>query len=185
MRRGRRRGFTLTELMIAVALVGVLAALGVFGLRHHLRSAMAAEATGSVGAICRGAVAAYEREDASGAAPKEGASDSAPEHVLCPSAERVPSSIDAVKGRKYQASSAPGEDFETEAWACVRFVMRRPMAYQYQYVASPDGLGFEASARGDLDGDGIASRYARRGAVHPVTRMLRVETEIASTDPLE
>jgi type IV pilus assembly protein PilA len=52
--RRRRRGFTLIELLITVAMIGVLAAIGIVGYRKYVHSAQSSEAKSMI-AMIRGA----------------------------------------------------------------------------------------------------------------------------------
>jgi hypothetical protein len=175
----------------AVPMLGTMGALAIYGVRRYLQSAKTSEAKNTIGAIARGAVGAYERESLG--------AGGAPSHQLCKSAQRVPATIPS--GKKYQPSSAPGTDFEsgdaTSGWKCLKFTIVNPIYYSYEYRAGgpykcparggtdPGPDGFEISAEGDLDGDGVTSLFCQIGKVDPTTQVIKLGTQLFIADEFE
>lgn len=156
-------GFSLVELMVAIAVVGILASISVSAVREHLNHSKSAEALSALGAIGRAVHMAYERDRTSSALLALGDTSSldAAKTVgstsgkgkgkgkgsgatvtfgvpgLCGDAEPVPSAFGDVTGKKYQAHVGGGQDYDSgdglSGWRCLRFTMETPQSYQYSY----------------------------------------------------
>lgn len=162
-RAARMRGFTLVELMIVVAIIGILAALALYGVRKYLSNAKTAEARNALGNLGKVANAAYEMEGMNSGVLLLGSSTGRL-HRLCGSASNlIPAATSSIKGRKYQSSPTEWDTSDRDTgWTCLKFTMEAPQYYVYEYVASGTseiGSYFTGYAHGDLDGDGIMSQF--------------------------
>lgn len=175
IRKTLNRGFTLVELMIVVAIVGVLAVLAVYGVRKYIANAKTAEAKNSLGQIGKDAVTAFEGERMASAVLATGATTSIVRSTCGNASASVPAAAGSIAGKKYQSTKADWSNATDVAanagFPCLKFEMTAPQYYMYSYNGggatgtSTEAAEISATASGDLNGDAVLSTFQMLGKI--------------------
>lgn len=128
-RPAARAGFTIIELLIVVAIIGILSSIAIPMLASHQLRTKSTEAKTNLGAIRVVEEANFSENGAYLAANAEPA---------------------VIPGRTAADFDVAGSDYAALGWAPEGRVF-----FSYAVTVAPDASGFTADAAADIDGDGV------------------------------
>src|SRR5205823_11024551 len=147
-------GFTLIELMIVVAIIGILAAVAIAAFMKYISRSKTTEASMNVRKLFDSSVSYYEAEHATRAGS-----------II---AKQFPAAVALTPSNRCCTNSGekctPDPTMWQDAngsWASLNFSVDDPFYYQYQYdsAGTDTTSSFTARAMGDLDCDGTYSTF--------------------------
>ena len=170
------KGFTLIEMMVTVAIVGILAGVAGPSLSKYVRRAKTTEAVINLKRLYEGSVAYYYSSQDNG--DRFG-------NMVPPQFPGVGLPYGAMPGRNeccgYPQGKCPPADspeatyadatWNKSPWTELRFAVSDYHYYWYEYNASGTGIEsiFTARAMGDLNCNKAFSAFERTGAINPET----------------
>jgi prepilin-type N-terminal cleavage/methylation domain-containing protein len=177
-------GFTLVELMIVVAIIGLLSAIAVPAFSRYVKRARTAETAGQLNRMWGGSVTYYEADHFQQTAT---GSLALPRQFPGPASESLAGGGLDCCGQP--GDKCPGGDtgFEGPVWQGLDFSLADPYSYKPSYTSQGSGPNatFLAESIGNLDCDTTRATFFRRGGINSVSGDVSGDTQPQSVNPLE
>ena len=162
LRKRTNKGFTLIELMIVVAIIGILAAVAIPAFMKYIRRSKTSEATMNLRKLFDSSVSYYggEHTNQEGDILARQFPDTA---GPLPAAPDVSMCSDGASVRFRPAA----DTWDGPTWEGLNFSVDDPFLFAYTYTSAGTGSAssFTATAQGDLDCNGDLSRFERVGTI--------------------
>ena len=146
------------------AFVGMLAGLAMYSVKTYLAHAKTTEARKMVSRIAQGLATHAETKDS----PR-----------FPGSAPRTPKDVPA--GTKFVSDA---KTWNHASWRAIGFQLEEPQFYSYEYETATNGKRATVRAHGDLDGDGVTSRFELTVEI-TAAGAITIAPEMVEVDPLE